>query len=579
MAENITGGKRLSELINSLKCVGDPFFVLTDDLLNRFYVDPYESNFTQSQLEHNDTIILIGKKGTGKSTLISRYRNQMKKSRDTLVVYLDTKSLFRFPVALDEENQSFLNDYQFFQTFLDKMFEAIFEGLDQQEALNFNTKREIRHLYSNLKVTEEIFRKDDSTVTNMKKILDKKKINGILGLTIKKLNTGLGGMKEKQVVNEFQENYTKRIIEFYNPIENMNLLRKVLMKNSIKKVNICFDDFSEISYDSMELLVNLFISGLHYDANNFYKFIICAYPGRLYLGTKDAGIGVAGITTLNLDFFELTKNMNTGEAIASSVRKISELLDKRFEYYFDGQLCFNDLVEPEEDLNFYHKLLFTYTFNNPRAIGKILNILNRDYISRNKLITTRSITDASIEYYMAVRDDFFKKGLSKYYSFNEDLSVFNLKQIYDLLMNKAVENYQSGFFRSKKLYANIFYIEKKYERYLQSFELCNLVFKLREVEFKDKNYSFFTLNSALCNKEGIKVKIEISQYKNYLNNPETSNYTHLLVEYLYNLKEFVCNVCNDIQPFSKEEILEQINFKCIRGDCVGKYSLKERNLG
>ncbi|ELY5941292.1 hypothetical protein SNN83_004465, partial [Cronobacter malonaticus] len=61
-----------------------------DDL----YVDPLEDNATLKTVLSDNTVFLLGRKGTGKSTIFLKAESEVSKLDDHVSVYVDVKSLY-----------------------------------------------------------------------------------------------------------------------------------------------------------------------------------------------------------------------------------------------------------------------------------------------------------------------------------------------------------------------------------------------------------------------------------------------------------------------------------------------------
>lgn len=65
-----------------------------DGIIEELYVDPLEGDFVLTSCLQPNTTILIGRKGTGKSTIIARLQHEYRKHTDRLSLYIDVKSIF-----------------------------------------------------------------------------------------------------------------------------------------------------------------------------------------------------------------------------------------------------------------------------------------------------------------------------------------------------------------------------------------------------------------------------------------------------------------------------------------------------
>jgi len=64
-----------------------------DDIIEELYVDPLDSDFVLKSCLRPNTTMLIGRKGTRKSTIIARLQHEYRKDNDKLSLYIDVKSL------------------------------------------------------------------------------------------------------------------------------------------------------------------------------------------------------------------------------------------------------------------------------------------------------------------------------------------------------------------------------------------------------------------------------------------------------------------------------------------------------
>ena len=65
-----------------------------DTIIEELYTDPLENEFILQTMLFNHTTLLIGRKGTGKSTIINRFQHEIRKSKDKLSLYLDVRTLY-----------------------------------------------------------------------------------------------------------------------------------------------------------------------------------------------------------------------------------------------------------------------------------------------------------------------------------------------------------------------------------------------------------------------------------------------------------------------------------------------------
>jgi putative ribosome biogenesis GTPase RsgA len=75
-------------------------------LIEDLYVDPLPADGILTALVRPNTSFLIGRKGTGKSTVFQRAQHEIRKQRNSISAYLDIKTIFESsdvdPVLLDK---------------------------------------------------------------------------------------------------------------------------------------------------------------------------------------------------------------------------------------------------------------------------------------------------------------------------------------------------------------------------------------------------------------------------------------------------------------------------------------------
>lgn len=78
-------------------------------LIQELYVDLLPNEQVFKNCLTDNTTFLIGRKGTGKSTIILRLENEYRKRKEYISCYLDTKTIF-------ESAKSDFNSFEYFTT-------------------------------------------------------------------------------------------------------------------------------------------------------------------------------------------------------------------------------------------------------------------------------------------------------------------------------------------------------------------------------------------------------------------------------------------------------------------------------
>ncbi|WP_410508398.1 hypothetical protein RSJ42_16840 [Methanosarcina hadiensis] len=100
-----------------------------ENIIEKLYVDPLENNLVLKSCLAPNTTFLIGRKGTGKSTIIARLQHEIRKSNDKLSLYIDVKTIFDESRPFDFDSSQYVNvlhgeeleRYLLFKSFLKKI--------------------------------------------------------------------------------------------------------------------------------------------------------------------------------------------------------------------------------------------------------------------------------------------------------------------------------------------------------------------------------------------------------------------------------------------------------------------------
>ncbi len=123
----------------------------------------------------------------------------------------------------------------------------------------------------------------------------------------------------------------------------------------IKYVFICLDDFSEIDEQAMKIFVDTIVAPLNNWSEEYFKFKIAAYPGRVYLGNIDP----TKIETIKfkLDYYDLYLSSKSKDIEQEAIKNIERLLSQRCQYFCQKNLdYFFDTFKT--DMPTYYRYLF-----------------------------------------------------------------------------------------------------------------------------------------------------------------------------------------------------------------------------
>lgn len=602
------------KLVNSLKQYQRAELIEDkENLIEKLYTDPFQNDFVLKTMLQNQTTLLIGRKGTGKSTIINRFQHEIRKSKDMLSLYIDVKSIYI--QAKDSVPQTNMNDYNIlsaeekekyfiYKEFLKKVIEEIKTEIDKSIFCNALTKFILR----SGKTENEFKKKLDGIfntkttfedITALKLIKNKENQNNSIEQTsIKELNTeikpeikidkdGFSGSLAKiggKFSHEFSDKketlnsqeYSQVLIRYFNIIELMNEIKLELSQLGIKKIYICLDDASELDQDALETFIRTIVTPLNNSSEGFFKFKISFYPGRDSLPEIDR----TKIETVNLDYYNLYISSGVDKVEEYAIDYTKRLIITRFKHYFGKDVKLSDFFDTNDtEIETYFKLLFFASSNVPRFIGKILWYCAKQSIFNGKKITKAIIQNASKQHYNdEIKVVLFKNEFIQYKDYNEQFEKEHLKNLVTEIIIRAKENKRQIGNSSAKIFSiytpntapsNYLFFKPEYEKLISSLELNFFITKYSQQKDRGKgtgkNYrppqeqSVYTLNFGLCQNEDI-VYDEKSDRKFRME--WVFDYNQLIESWANSQKKIICSNCNTIHPLDKLEAIKALGMIC-----------------
>lgn len=532
----------------------------SNSILEELYTDPFDGDLIMKHMLNDQTTLLIGRKGTGKSTIINKFQHDIRKTKDRISLYIDVRTIHSktegshgnnptiFEAAMNSEMQAKLFLYS---AFIEKTIEEIKKEVvknvfEKNGASKWSNK--IRQLLSSNsleKKSETQFlteldnilkydlspKYDDISYFQQSSITDQ--TNSHLsyqkegGYNIQISQEPAIGMSKSNISNNNLElsntsNYSqvlKRRIDISGFSEKLkNLLQSV----GIKKVYFCLDDSSELSKEALEVFIKTLVAPLHNDSEGFFRFKISFYPERNVLPEIDR----TKIDTIFLDYYEMYKSSGLDKVEEQAINFVKRLIQKRLKYYFseDIEQIENSLFDTKNtSMDEYYQQLFYACSCVPRNIGRLLYYCEKKSITQGKLITKTIIQESAKEQYinevepLIIKDEFFQ-----YKSYSEIYKRTQLKELVNYIIKKARENKKhigessSNIFKdytTSNAPSHLFFVRKDVSGYLSTLEINNFITRISEQKDKGdytkdgKFYSndiiVYTLNYGLCQKENI----------------------------------------------------------------------------
>lgn len=292
-----------SELIESLKRSQRAELVDEENnsVLEELYVDPFEGNMVINNMMNDQTTLLIGRKGTGKSTIINKFQHEIRKSSNKISLYIDVRTIysksensndvppFNVPQAMDKSTQEKLHLYS---SFIKKVIEEIkieinknlFEKHNQswiekiKTFFSSNSERKISEadFISQLNlVLSESLKTNYSDITSFQQVSIVDKSNNQTthssgeeenyGISTESVGVDLSSSESISSLSEKSNtyNYSNILKREFNISDFADNLKGLLQKIGISKVYFCLDDCSELDKEALNVFIKTLVAPLH----------------------------------------------------------------------------------------------------------------------------------------------------------------------------------------------------------------------------------------------------------------------------------------------------------------------------
>ncbi|KKN10191.1 hypothetical protein LCGC14_1039120 [marine sediment metagenome] len=515
MSKNI-----LIECFNSM--VGTTAEIYDDSWID-YFVDPLDdkNKTVLHKIMLPNHSLVIGRRGTGKSCLLSRayieclssLKDKVKKKnlmftkgKRILPVYINLKEIWD-PTAIFGDKAPYIRKIIFMSYFLSKVWISLnSEGIDKllnwRNKLSNKTSKKIKSLIQ--KITNPEFVPTSTGVTIIKEIETDTKNRGF------ELNITSPSIKRSSILSTTKNKSTiveSTIISSISEI--MNELVNLLKDYKIDMAYIFLDEFSEIPDEQQQFLEKNLLSTHFIPQDSIFKAKLAVYPGQYKFISLDES---RELNAIKLDFVELYGDF--GKGLSSSYKNASNkaieftksLIEKRLNHY-QLDIEFKDLFEKPDDALEY--LLLT-SMNIPRNIGHILQNCAE---KRDIPFKMSDIKGASIEYIEKCQSrDFIRKISNIYGGRVEEHTASYIKLI------SKVRFQNEGKKRSEWVPQSHFWVGSLITEYMSVLEGAFLVLRIGLITPKkqelakyggiSKKFDVYVLNRAICDRENFMFELD-----------------------------------------------------------------------
>ncbi len=578
----MSDNKRFLEFAESLKLVRKnrlEDYIQKKDI-DDIYTDLLPNNGIITKLNLPRTTILVGRKGTGKSTIFKKSQKDLISNKKCISIYIDVKTLFDNSTPdIPEEVKSLgpeLNKYLIYSNLIKEIIietknqlndfidASIFQkilGYDHNQILQINEQLDAIENSIN-----DVIKQIDGSLINSYKIEKSSNITEDARVSLKLSETSGIEISDKNSTSENLKSHFEKTLITYLDIKKSLISKLKAIKDilDIDHLYIFLDDFSEIDENAQKIFVEWFIAPLNNLSEDFVKFKIAVYPNRFYYGKLDNG----KIDEISLEFFdafytfEKQADINKMEMLALDYTK--RLIKKRLEIFFPENNWERFFDIKLDDL---YDLLFSVSFNNPRKIGYILSYCYESCLIHNTKISKEAIEKASNRYFNEVTLKYFLANQYVSKPFNDKLSNELQFELLNNIINRQINNNKS--LRSRILTGkptNHFIINEEISYLLDNLELNGFLTTYNKVNDNHKQLSVvYSLDYGLCKKHGLNfLRAKNEKIMKYFSHP-LFNMNVLISEYFNKTQLIKCQNGHEF-PYEMLPTLKRYKMRC--PDCM-----------
>ncbi|WP_341904944.1 hypothetical protein [Fluviicola taffensis] len=575
--------------------------------IDQLYVDPLPGDAVLKSILSSNTTFLLGRKGTGKSTVFAKAQSIFREKKDVVSIYIDVKSLYDVldgndipDIELEELGISNVayRSHMLRKALLGKVIAELLKEINSScDKLTLlerwrGAKKQYDELKESLRLIGENIKNAKlekleipvlQKITNqlrIKKQQENSKTGEVSGKIAGKISfvnasasaESVGSLKDFDKTLDDTETYNEYsdvVLKSFPFSRILEEIQTLLLESGMTRVVAFFDDFSELNFIDQRLFVDVVLSPLNNSSNESVKLKIAAYPGRVYYGKIDPG----KTDTIGLDFSDLYEATEVQEMERSASNYAHRLLTKRFDAFGIKLEDYFELTTTAS-IEDYMDLIFQASFNVPRIMGHLLHILYLDKISRTQKITIASLRLASKKYYENTIVKYFDR-LNRYAlePFENKLDRYNQKQLLTCLTNEArkvrkrIIDKEVGGSYFDDLGANPqtshFIVSPDLELIFSSLESNFFLSRYKKTRDKaGKDVIVYALFMGLCESERMNWGYPKGRdFRNYFVQ-RCFEYTRSVQLFLSQKQTIKCGSCGHCHPLELKESIELFKWKC-----------------
>lgn len=562
----------------------------TGNLVDDLYVDPLPQDHVLKTALKPNTTFLIGRKGSGKSTIFQRLQHEVLSIKTATSAYVDIKTLYEssqvdqslldrlaalHPGSSSDDLRRLLLNKSFLRMVVNEIKIELRKRAESTfwERIKNTFSGGLDELFGDLdelitSADEDKFVSVISARTVQKTVKTEDKVEGSksggVALSISADPTASVKAEDSRTdaaARSQEDSFADLMMRVFSIKDFLTELKTLLNKLAVRHLYVLIDDFSELPEDAMHLMVDALLAPLNNWSDEFIKFKVAAYPGRVYYGAIDK-------TKADEIFLDLYKLHGTGDVLTMEERAsdfTARLVDKRLNHYAKcGLEGFLERTTPADAW----KQLFFASMGNPRILGHLLHYLYESHLIYGRPIGSRAIREAARRYYEEKIESYFAMNQFLHEAFEERSSIFGLKELLEAIVSRAKElrSHRSALMEkiSGQPPTSHFHVPVPFDPILLTLELNFFLTKYFEMSDRDgRKVSVYALNYGLCEKYSIEFGRPEGQREFRLYFVErTFDLTGIVQGYLERNQEIVCDCCSERFGVNLLESLRLYSMRC-----------------
>lgn len=558
-------------------------------LIEELYVDPLPNDHVLTTILRPNSTFLVGRKGTGKSTIFQRAQEVLDKDKEKSWAYIDIKTLFESSTSElvgltpTEISSSLSHDsvkrIAIFKKFMTELVKEIKKQIDARinssrwERIKSRITGSSAEIFENL--DEFIEDLESNNYLNITGSVAAEESEGVITKNSEKLTAELAAEIGKDtkidakivadLISEYEQrsgkNYSQIYIRIFDVKGLIERLKEILSTLNLRHLYIFVDDFSELPRDDMEEVVDAILSPFNNWSDEFIKLKVAVYPGRVYLGEIDR----SKVDEVYLDIYRAYGRNDVSGMEERAIDFTRRLVLRRLDYFTKQP---PETYLDSDNAEFWRTVFYS-CLGNPRILGYILYYAYETNTVFGNKINIRAVQDASRRYYEEKIYEYFRLNKFLHETFEERSSIYSLKELLEEIVKRAkiLRTY-----RDSKLLSELhgrpptshFHVIRDYDSVLSSLELNFFITKYYEMRDRDgRDVSVYALNYGLCQHEAINFgrPREKREHRTYFVE-RVFDYTPIISSYVKVNQEIVCEKCGERHSHEMLPAIQAFNMLC-----------------